>query len=166
MKSVLNVSVFVLVLIGGAPSSFSQLPFGQFSKESKYIQATTPDGEKLNFVFFAGDQIGLCEIHVRRLEYRTEVGNDGFYSAVKYIKLSDNTMKCTYGPKGKSVTKITTFSGVDCSSGLILMTIADIPERKPNTVFQLQLTPQHRSEGFMGTMMPYEPKSATPIEPK
>ncbi len=161
MKSTRIVFVFFLALVGWAPSSHAQ-----FSTDTKYIQATTPDGQKINFVFFAGDQIGLCGIHVRRLAYKMEVGSDGLFSAVKYLKLSDNTMECTYGPKGKSVTKTTTFSGVDYSSGLILITIAELPQAKPNTVYQLQLTPQHRSEGFMGTLMAYEPKSAAPAKQK
>jgi hypothetical protein len=75
-------------------------------------------------------------------------------------------LECDYGPEGKHVTKTTTFSGVDYSSGLILMTITALPLAKPNARYQLQLTPQHQSEGFMGTMMPYKTKSAVPAKQK
>lgn len=139
---------FVLATV----SAFAQIVGGT---GTQYMQAATPEGQLISFVYQTGGQAMVCGIHVKELafEFRDFV-------FVRDLKLVSDKMECAYGPKDKPASATTTFSGVDFSSGHIRMTIVDVPLSQPNKKYELTLT-----SPVQGKMVLYQP-TQTPQQKK
>ncbi len=159
MKHVLAVSVSLIALIG-----FAILGRTSSVEGAQIIQAASPEGQLISFVYQAKGQLVVCGIRVQELETGQGLDNNGLFTSVKDMKLASNNMECAFGPadkQGNPQSLITTFKAVDFSSGHILMTVAAAQFSEPNGRFRLTLTSM-----FKGTMVPVRAKSAVPAKPK
>ena len=126
------------------------------------LRAVSPEGQLVSFVYQPKGQLVVCGIRVLDLMMGQglDESNGSLFTSVKGMKLASNSMECAVGSEAKDK-KATTFTGVDFSSGHILLTVAAAPFSEPNTRFQLTLTSPGK-----GTMVPVQAKSAAPAKQK
>jgi hypothetical protein len=154
MKHALVVGVIALIgpMMAGLTDSAAR---------AQTIQAVSPEGQLISFVYMAKGNTVVCGIRVQELQTGQGLDSNGeLFTSVELMRLASNSMECAFGSTDKDKT-VTTFKGVDFSSGRILLTVAAAPFSEPNGRFQLTLTSM-----VQGTMVPVKAKSAVPAKQK